>query len=231
MPRGALLVELSLGGEVAAIGSGGRPIASPQVRRAGPGMRPVTACGRHRRIRRPGVAGRPAGSCRGATRSRHHARFQQVQPVEEAAICSGLRSVISGVPTWFQCAIASSMAAPLTALVEWLTARKLPGTSAATSRLTISCAFRPSQERSVRPGLGHDNRQHLSHPVARFPVNGEVVLTAQTVVPDPGRMRHRRVKSRPRSRRFIGHQTSPPVTWPGLLRQWLPAEKPTSYRA
>lgn len=56
-------------------------------------------------------------------------------------IRSGLRSVISGVPTWFQCATASSEAAPLTALVEWLTARKPPGTSAATNCLTISCAW------------------------------------------------------------------------------------------
>ena len=48
-------------------------------------------------------------------------------PSKKRAIGSGLRSVSSGVPTWFQCATASSMAAPLTALVEWLTARKLPG--------------------------------------------------------------------------------------------------------
>jgi hypothetical protein len=31
-----------------------------------------------------------------------------------------VRKVIDGVPTWFQCATVSSMAAPLTALVEWL---------------------------------------------------------------------------------------------------------------
>ena len=35
---------------------------------------------------------------------------------------------------------ASSMASPCTALVEWLMVRKLPGTSAAISRPTISCA-------------------------------------------------------------------------------------------
>jgi hypothetical protein len=33
------------------------------------------------------------------------------------------------------------MAAPLTALVEWLIARKLPGASAAISRLTIEYAW------------------------------------------------------------------------------------------
>jgi hypothetical protein len=33
-----------------------------------------------------------------------------------------VRKVIDGVPTPFQCATASSMAAPWTALVEWLMA-------------------------------------------------------------------------------------------------------------
>src|SRR5580704_6804521 len=67
----------------------------------------------------------------GASRSR---------PSKKRAICCGLRSVIDGVPTLFQCATASSMAAPWTALVEWLMTTKLPGASAATSRLTIEYA-------------------------------------------------------------------------------------------
>jgi hypothetical protein len=61
-------------------------------------------------------------------------------PSKNRAICCGLRRVIGGVPTWFQCATASSMAAPWTALVEWLIARKLPGASATISRRTIEYA-------------------------------------------------------------------------------------------
>jgi hypothetical protein len=61
-------------------------------------------------------------------------------PSKNRVICSGVRKVIDGVPTWFQWATACSMAAPWTALVEWLMARKLPGASAATRCPTISCA-------------------------------------------------------------------------------------------
>src|SRR5262249_39762739 len=55
-------------------------------------------------------------------------------PSKNRVICSGVRKVIDGVPTWFQCATASSMAAPWTALVEWLMVTKLPGASADTRR-------------------------------------------------------------------------------------------------
>src|SRR5215472_4999406 len=72
--------------------------------------------------------------------ARHHPRSQQVQPVEEGGDLLGVHKVIDGVPTRFQCATASSMAAPWTALVEWLIVRRLPGASAATRRRTIEYA-------------------------------------------------------------------------------------------
>src|SRR6516225_11152141 len=61
-------------------------------------------------------------------------------PSKNRVICAGVRKVIDGVPTRFQCATASSMAAPWTALVEWLMARKLPGASADTRCRTIEYA-------------------------------------------------------------------------------------------
>ena len=53
---------------------------------------------------------------------RRQVTAQQSRPSKNRVICSGVRKVIDGVPTWFQCATASSMAAPLTALVVWLMA-------------------------------------------------------------------------------------------------------------
>ena len=52
---------------------------------------------------------------------------------------------------------------------------------------------RPARKGPVRPGLCHDTRQHRGYPVTRLPVDGEVVIAAQPVVPDPSRMRNRRV--------------------------------------
>jgi hypothetical protein len=43
-------------------------------------------------------------------------------------ICLGVLKVIVGMPTLFQCATASSIAAPWMALVEWLTVTTLPAT-------------------------------------------------------------------------------------------------------
>jgi hypothetical protein len=51
-------------------------------------------------------------------------------PSKNRAICSGVRRVMDGVPTAFQCRTASSMASPEIALVEWLMAKKMPGASA-----------------------------------------------------------------------------------------------------
>ena len=87
------------------------------------------------------AGGSPSGL--GSGRQREHDTTpgaSRSSPSKNRAICSGLRSVIDGVPTRFQCATASSMAAPWTALVEWLMTTKLPGASAATSRLTIEYA-------------------------------------------------------------------------------------------
>ena len=46
----------------------------------------------------------------------------------------------------------------------------------------------PGQERPVRPHVGHDPRVGGDRLLGRLPVRGEVVLTAQPVVVDPGRV-------------------------------------------
>jgi hypothetical protein len=85
---------------------------------------------------------------------------------------------------------------PLGHLVGVVRGRQ-PGTDVqelADARLAGQVADRPAQKGPVRPGLGHDARQHRGHLVARLPVDGEVILAAEPVVPDPGRMGHRRIQ-------------------------------------
>jgi hypothetical protein len=70
-------------------------------------------------------AGRPPAGVR-CGRQREHETTpggSRSRPSKNRLICSGVRRVIDGVPTRFQCATASSIAAPLTALVEWLMVR------------------------------------------------------------------------------------------------------------
>jgi hypothetical protein len=85
-------------------------------------------------------------------------------------------------------------------------------------RLDGQVADRPGQERPGRAGDHGDTGKDLQVLIARCPVDRVVVLAAQPVVPDPGRMRHRVVDTRageqirpsrprlpPAWRRYIGH--------------------------
>ena len=91
------------------------------------------------------------------------------------------------------------------------------------ARLAGQVPDRPPQEGPVRPGLGHDARQHRRNLVASLPVGRVVVRAAQPVIPDPRRMRHRRVQPGARigrSSRVVRHRTSSPghTVCPELIR-------------
>src|SRR5919198_214577 len=57
-------------------------------------------------------------------------------------------------------------------------------------RLADQVADRAAQERPVGPGQGDDVREHIGDPVTDRAVDRVVVLAAEPVVPDPGRVRH-----------------------------------------
>jgi hypothetical protein len=94
---------------------------------------------------------------------------------------------------------------------------------------TCEVPDRPPQEGTVCPGLGDDARKHGGYPVASLPVDGIVVLAAEPVVPDPGRMRHRRVdRTRLVSSHILSHWQSSPSTLSG---QTIPSERRVSLGA
>ena len=61
----------------------------------------------------------------------------------------------------------------------------------ADARLPGQVPDRAGEEGPGGAGVLHDRREGLEHLVADLAVDGEVVLAAQPVVPDPGRLRHR----------------------------------------
>jgi hypothetical protein len=88
----------------------------------------------------------------------------------------------------------------------------------------------PAEERAVGPHVGRDPRPDGNDLLGGFPVGGEIVLAAQPVVVDPGRVGHAGVDP---ARHVLGHRaawlllchrcaSSPPHGWPARRAQVHP---------
>src|SRR2546430_11157110 len=82
----------------------------------------------------------------------------------------------------------------------------------------------PGEKGPAGAGRADQFRDERENPVADLPVNGVMILAAQPVIPDPGRMRNRRIDlwRRPQAGRLraSGHDVRPGAG--GSSRSWSP---------